>query len=144
MHIQEQILFVRILVCRKDMFESRLKQITEYLNNQKETSPGALYYLELLNNVLFQNLIKSLLVDSSIENKQKVFGITLSNSWRLMDIAYILSFWNNDIEEYTNTIKSIPSPPLQPLQSDNCNDKSSDDIPVDIEYYVGLLYSTII
>lgn len=124
------------------MFESRLKQITEYLNNQKETSPGALYYLELLNNVLFQNLIKSLLVDSSIENKQKVFGITLSNSWRLMDIAYILSFWNNDIEEYTNTIKSIPSPPLQPLQSDNCNDKSSDDIPVDIEYYVGLLYST--
>lgn len=90
-----------------DMFENQLNTTIEYLDSIKYDSFTALYYIDLLKNPKFQQLIQSLLEDSSIENKEKVYSSAIAMKWRIGDLTYVLSIWGKSIETVEDLVEDF-------------------------------------
>ena len=109
-----------------DMFENQLNTTIEYLDSIKYDSFTALYYIDLLKNPKFQQLIQSLLEDSSIENKEKVYSDALAMKWRIVDLTYVLSIWGKSVETPEDLIEDFyfdSDDSFIPFSEEESNDK---------------------
>lgn len=76
-----------------DTFKNQLSNTIEYLDSIKYDSFASLYYVDLLQNLKFQQLIKSLLDNYANDGKEIIFTDSISKRWRIEDITYILAIW---------------------------------------------------